>query len=174
MRRGWLYGLVCTVLVSTQSSYARSVNAGALGDECECRLGWQRNRTYVHCPLPDRGPRDCPSDRLIDRKANPNCDRSLSLPPTTINGTIFRNWIWSTELECEALSWPSDESITIRIPAVEVLPCTVAERTVTYDSICYVEAVVTRKRKRGVYTGNVSLSQMFDSAESKAVFVHIP
>jgi len=45
---------------------------------------------------------------------------------------------------------------------------------VTYDSICYVEAVVTRKRKRGVYTGNVSLSQMFDSAESKAVFVHIP
>jgi hypothetical protein len=154
MRRGWLYGLVCTVLVSTQSSYARSVNAGALGDECECRSGWQRNRTYVHCPLPDRGPRDCPSDKLIDREANPNCDRSLYLPPRTINETIFRNWIWSTELECEALSWPSDESITIRIPAVGVLPCTVAERTVTYDSNCYVEAYVCsdpQKETRRLY-----------------------
>jgi hypothetical protein len=154
MRRGWLYGLVCTVLVSTQSSYARSVNAGALGDECECRSGWQRNRTYVHCPLPDRGPRDCPPYRPIDREANPYCDRSLSLPPITINETIFRNWIWSTELECETLSWPSNESITIRIPAVGVSPCTIAERIVIYNSNCYVEAYVCsdpQKETRRLY-----------------------
>ena len=80
MRRGWLYGLVCTVLVSTQSSYARSVNAGALGDECECRSGWQRNRTYVHCPLPDRGPRDCPSDRLIVSVYPIPVDDSIGVP----------------------------------------------------------------------------------------------
>lgn len=31
MRQGWLYGLVCTVLVSAHSGYASSVNAGVLG-----------------------------------------------------------------------------------------------------------------------------------------------
>jgi len=47
MRRGWLYGLVCTVLVSTQSSYARSVNAGALGSACAKTTTPQPSSTIV-------------------------------------------------------------------------------------------------------------------------------
>jgi len=142
MRRGWLYGLVCTVFASVSIGYGSAVNAVVLDDDCECRSGWQSSRTYVHCPSPDRGPRDCPLNRVIDEQANPYCDRSLSMPPIVITETLIRNWIWSSELMCEGLNWPSNTPITVRIPAVGVSPCAVARRIVVYFPNCYVEAYV--------------------------------
>ena len=47
MRRGWLYGLVCTVLVSAHSGYASSVNAGVLGSACAKTTTPQPSSTIV-------------------------------------------------------------------------------------------------------------------------------
>jgi hypothetical protein len=47
MRRGWLYGLVCTVLVGAHSGYASSVNAGVLGSACAKTTTPQPSSTIV-------------------------------------------------------------------------------------------------------------------------------